>query len=555
MFVPVLLLCAGTIGGAAVPPTEAAACPELASQAEAAMKTKDWAKASALWERVIELNPVVASYWDRLGRARYEAKDFRKAIPAYEKALALRARFPWALAYDAACCHALLGEKDRAMALFEKAFALGFRPLHLARTDDDLKSLRDEPRFQELVALVDTQKMSRVEGWRYDLRLLVRELKRIHYVLSKQTVPADQEAFVQKLQDDIPKLKDHQIEVALMKLAAMAGDGHTSGTFPFQLSRRYKAIPLRFYQFEEGVFVISAAPGHKDLVGGKVVRFGEKSVEQVENALDSLISHDNTAWPKYVRPALMRYPQILCGLGLVPEKDKVALTVQKAGMEEYSATVVTDSGDPAEDWPDARAAAAGPDPLCLKNPEAGYWFEYLPKAKTIYVQYRRVVDDQGESIEQFYGRLFRFVAGNDVNRLVIDMRNNDGGNMFLNRPLIEGLIRSDKINRRGHLFVIIGRKTFSAAQCVATQIERYTEAIFVGEPSGSCPNFVGETVRLDLPYSKMRFSISDLYWQNSAATDYRTWIGPEIYTPPTFEAYRAKRDSAMEAILAYPGER
>ena len=49
----------------------------------------------------------------------------------------------------------------------------------------------------------------------------------------------------------------------------------------------------------------------------------------------------------------------------------------------------------------------------------------------------------------------------------------------------------------------------------------------------------------------MRASISDLYWQNSVAMDYRTWIGPTIYTPPTFETYRAKRDPALEAILAY----
>ena len=49
----------------------------------------------------------------------------------------------------------------------------------------------------------------------------------------------------------------------------------------------------------------------------------------------------------------------------------------------------------------------------------------------------------------------------------------------------------------------------------------------------------------------MRATISDLYWQNSVAMDYRTWIGPEIYAPPTFEAFSTKKDTALEAILAY----
>ena len=100
------------------------------------------------------------------------------------------------------------------------------------------------------------------------------------------------------------------------------------------------------------------------------------------------------------------------------------------------------------------------------------------------------------------------------------------------------------------MFVVIGRRTFSAAQNGATLIERHTEAIFVGEPTGASPNFVGETVPFELPYSKFRANVSDLYWQSSWPTDYRIWIAPLIYTPPTFAAYRAIRDPAVDAILA-----
>jgi hypothetical protein len=49
----------------------------------------------------------------------------------------------------------------------------------------------------------------------------------------------------------------------------------------------------------------------------------------------------------------------------------------------------------------------------------------------------------------------------------------------------------------------------------------------------------------------MRGSISDLYWQSSWPLDYRTWIAPLLYAPPSFALYRANRDPALEAILAY----
>jgi hypothetical protein len=79
----------------------------------------------------------------------------------------------------------------------------------------------------------------------------------------------------------------------------------------------------------------------------------------------------------------------------------------------------------------------------------------------------------------------------------------------------------------------------------------HTNALFVGEPTGSSPNFIGETIRVELPYSKMTGSVSDLYWQTSWPMDHRPWIAPLLYTPPTFAAYRQGRDPALEAILNY----
>jgi hypothetical protein len=312
-----------------------------------------------------------------------------------------------------------------------------------------------------------------------------------------------------------------------------------------------KAVPVEFYLFEEGLFITSAAPAHKDVVGLQVMRIGEHTVPEVLQAVDGIISRDNDIWPRYVAPRLMRNPQLLNGLGLVPDDSHMTLTLRDAQGKERVVDLPADAGEPGGDWVDARAANPGPAPLYLKNRKANYWFEFLPESKAVYFQYNTVLNQPGESLEKFCGRLFDFIDKHDVDRLVIDMRWNGGGNNFLNRPLLSGLIRCDKVNRRGKLFVVVGRATFSAAQCGATQIERYTEATFVGEPTGSCPNFVGESVMLNLPYSKMRASISDLYWQNSVAMDYRTWIGPAIYTPPTFAAYRANRDPALEAILAY----
>jgi len=115
---------------------------------------------------------------------------------------------------------------------------------------------------------------------------------------------------------------------------------------------------------------------------------------------------------------------------------------------------------------------------------------------------------------------------------------------------LKALISNPKVNQNGKLFIIIGRRVFSAAQNAAAYFERFTNAIFVGEPTGSSPNFTGDEVFFTLPYSKMMANVSDVYWQSSTAYDFRTWIAPQIYIEPTFAAYRANRDPLMETILA-----
>ena len=57
-----------------------------------------------------------------------------------------------------------------------------------------------------------------------------------------------------------------------------------------------------------------------------------------------------------------------------------------------------------------------------------------------------------------------------VDRVVVDLRNNGGGDNRRYGPLLEAL-RDPRIDRPGRLFVLIGRLTFSAAGNFATDVE------------------------------------------------------------------------------------
>jgi hypothetical protein len=156
-----------------------------------------------------------------------------------------------------------------------------------------------------------------------------------------------------------------------------------------------------------------------------------------------------------------------------------------------------------------------------------------------------------ESFADFCKRLFTSVERPEIDALIVDIRYNGGGDTFQNVPLIEGIIRSDKLRQPGRLFVIIGRTTFSAAQNTTSELERRTKSLLVGEPTGSRPNFIGESLSIPLPYSGWSLSVSDLWWQHSMSMDYRIWTPPHLYAPPTAKAFRKHEDPCLEVIARY----
>src|SRR5262245_8556097 len=64
---------------------------EVLRRAEAKTAARAWAEAVPLWEGIVEGNPYRAQSWSALGQARYHTKEYRKAIPAFTKALELGA--------------------------------------------------------------------------------------------------------------------------------------------------------------------------------------------------------------------------------------------------------------------------------------------------------------------------------------------------------------------------------------------------------------------------------------------------------------------------------
>ncbi len=385
------------------------------------------------------------------------------------------------------------------------------------------------------------------DRWRDDLDYLVAAVRREHRNPHHTVSPDGFARAIASLRWRLPDLAGHEVVVALARLMALVGDGHT--VLRLTDVGGFGRVPIRLHRFSDGLSVRAITPDHASANGGRVIAIGDVPILEAWDRARPLVSRDNEMGVWQTVPDLLAIPHVLHALGIVPAIDRTTWTIERTSGEIVTLDLPT-APDRAPDLVDARSRLRMADPLWLRRSHEN-WFEHLSDVATLYLAYNTVRDGAPEPLALLFNRALDVAAREGIDRFVIDIRRNGGGNMALNWPLVDGLIRADRVNRWGHLFVIIGRGTFSAAMNLAVDLEARTRALFVGEPTAARPNGFGENVDIALPHSGLRATVSGLFWQNSLPVDDREWIAPDIPARLSSADYLGQRDPALDAILRY----
>lgn len=389
-----------------------------------------------------------------------------------------------------------------------------------------------------------------------DLDVLAREMPAAHANLFHTLGRQQFDDAIADIRRRLPRLARHQVIVEGMRLAAAIGDGHTSVS-PWQDPVGFHTLPVSLYRFADGYYVRAATREQATLLGTRVTHVGGVPIDSAEKLIAPLIGRDNDMGVLMYAPILMVMPEVLHAVGLSGDPQRAELTVEVAGRPR---TATLGSAGPFPDlsgradtwwsaregWVDLRDGAA--EPLWLSRLTETYWFSYVPEGELLYCQLNEI-QERGESLDAFFARALAAADSLNARRFVLDLRHNGGGNGDLNRAIVRALLRS-RFDERGRLFVITSRCTFSAAQMLICDLERWTFPIFVGEPSASRSNHYGDSALLVLPNQQITVRVSTLWWQWDPR-DTRPWIAVNRAAPLTVDAYRTGRDPALEAIAAF----
>ena len=392
--------------------------------------------------------------------------------------------------------------------------------------------------------------------WQTDLRFLQRTVHDDYPFLFKKITVAQFDAAVERLHGQIPELRPHQVVAGLGRLVASFGYGHTDLAWASS-PVKFQIVPMNLYQFSDGIWVEGAHHDCADALGAQLLSVEHKPVAEVLAAIRPLVPAENDQYFKAHGLQYLLIPQALHAQGVTDDlKKTVTFTLTRDG-ETFDRTFTAIPAarfpkqygfvKPGGKWASVRQP--GPPPLYLRNLDRIYEFEYLADHKTVYVRHSKIRDEPDEPIPQFYARVFDFIAENDVERLIVDVRLNGGGNNYKNKPIVTGILRCRKVDQPGRLFVIIGRRTFSACQNLVNELDNYTQATFVGEPTAENVNFFGDTRRVELPQTKTRAFLSFAWWQDKPQWENAPWLAPDLAVECSFDDYRANRDPVLNAIL------
>ena len=503
-------------------------------------------------KQLLEIDSSNGAHWLLLSNASTELGDLDGAIESLQRSIELGTFEPGQGALRLAKIYARFNKVELAKDSIQRAMAAGYRFRNAIARDKTILETIGPKELLSILNLSDRSDLPRNEGWLSDLRELEDELKRVHYVYRKTDLPDHFSKSLLELRSKLPGLQDSEVIVELQKSLASLNDGHTL-IYPFGMRiGQFSSLPLTFYEFTDGLFIIDADSGYRHLIGSKIVKIGEVATSELLGRLNDFVSCDNASGFRWVAPLYIKFTPYLKSVGAKMLNDSIEIHTIDAELNVSAWAIEIDQPpiDPSRIRTKLPAPHLSPDdlPVCFQKQERNFWLKNLDNHEVVYAQINQVKDMEEETFAGFSMRLRTQLAIWKPRALVVDLRFNNGGDANLISEMLRTLIWYETA-QKGQLFVIMGRNTFSAAQTMLNRIEEFTNARFVGEPSGSRPNRLGNESPFRLKYSGVMGTISSGYHQGSSSRDHRVWIGPDIPAKWSSQDYFSGKDPAFAIIL------
>lgn len=395
---------------------------------------------------------------------------------------------------------------------------------------------------REIVLRNDNTNEERNKLLKEDIKYLKENLPKLHINMFTYITKEEFNKRMDELISNVDKLNNKKVFVNLNKIIASIGDAHTNISYWDGY-----AYPLMFWIFDGKVYVINADASLSDMMYTEVVKIDGVDIKTIIDELTTLIPHENESWVLSNLPNYLSRPVYMYGLDIIKNEEAI-FTVLKDGVEK-DFTVPTLGYEENVNFVNQSS-----NDVILGTYEKYYDYEYMPEQKTIYFEYNVCDNMEDLSFKDFNKELFKVIKENEVRKIIIDLRNNFGGNSEILNPFTNELKKYIKSNPDVKVYTLVGRNTFSSGMFAIYRIkEAAPDAISVGEPTGGALDCYGEIKSINLPNSQIPVWYSTKFFEFSKSFSYKnegiTTFIPDVFCEATMKDYKNGVDTVLQYVL------
>jgi len=172
----------------------------------------------------------------------------------------------------------------------------------------------------------------------------------------------------------------------------------------------------------------------------------------------------------------------------------------------------------------------------------------------------------GPDFDSTINRIFQEIDSARVDNLILDVRNNQGGDFEPGQILLSYLLRQpvrylfgskesktvfpQKNSFKGTLFTLINGGSFSSTAIVCSYLELTKRSVFIGEETaGNKVIISGDPIDVTLPKTRILCEISTVKYVIRNSDNNGQGIKPDYHITPTIDNFISNRDVTMEFAL------
>lgn len=320
--------------------------------------------------------------------------------------------------------------------------------------------------------------------------------------------------------------------ISIMISLAKLKDLHTTLCFSEEVLSQL-SYPLVLKRFPDGYYLTESLKKNRELLGTKLLKVNGMGVQEVETRFSVLIPNENSTSLKYYFPNKLREPKLLEYFGIV-EDDLCSFTFDLDGNEK---TIKLKSVKYDVELISLNEFVAEPqETLTVKDK---YWTKYYDYCATFYFQYNSCEENDYPTVFDVIKEISELKPRN----VIVDLRNNKGGDSDILEPLIEYL---ETMSAEIRTIIFIGPDTYSSAIINLLSLNKIKNSISIGGIPHGSPTHFGETDKFTLKNTGLTIQTSTKIFE------YKGYDHGDVFIP-TYEARQTiddyKRGLDLEMAL------